>query len=165
MEDHEKVLLWNHILVQAYGTSDLTDRKNLPADPEGHAFFEAIDSAFCATDTYVAVHHELVQYIAGWGRDMSQGYDQRGGPFGPKHNHFVRRAFSAFIETLRVAIKTGKLRYHDPERIMFGCFVVPKWLIDKYMDEAHREAINRNKLWDEQPSMRQYMRNDSQVNP
>ena len=159
-EANDRARLWDHILVRTYGTSNLNGLKHLPPDPEAHAFFQSVDAAFTDCDKMsgcVPIHRELVQYLAGWGRDMSQGYEQHGGPIGPKPNHFMRRAFDGFVETLRRAIKLNQLLYFDDNRVMYGCFVVPQWFIEKYLDEARREAEYLNDLWDSEPGCRPFM--------
>ena len=62
-----------------------------------------------------------------------------------------------FIQTLRDAIKKDRLNYVD-DRVMFGCFEVPRWLIEKYINEAQREAEHLNNFWDERPAMRDFLR-------
>lgn len=155
--------LWDHILVQAYGTSDLSSLKHLPEDPEGHAFFLAVEAAFASNTTRikdaVPVDRELVMYMAGWGRDTTRGQLQRGGPIGHRHNHFIRRALKAFLQTLRDAIKYGYLRY-DSDRALYGCFTVPQWMIDTFMAEAQDQAEHINTMWDKHPSVRHYIRTD-----
>lgn len=155
-EAQDLARLWDHILIQVYGTSNLASLKHLPPDPEGHALFQIVDAAFTDCNKMsgcVPVHRELVQYLAGWGRDMSQGYHQQGGPIGSRPNHFMRRAFRGFVETLKLAIVSNQLRHLDDNRIMYGCFVVPQWLIDKCLDEAQTNAAYLNKLWDEGGSL------------
>ncbi|HEV8677485.1 MAG TPA: hypothetical protein VN701_01490 [Candidatus Paceibacterota bacterium] len=160
-EEADKQRLWNHILVHAYGTADLGQVKKLPYDPEGHAFFYAISKAYTPCDNMrgsVPVDQELVEYLAGWARDTSQGYDEKGGPLGPHENHFVLRAFNGFIRTLRKAVMLNQLRYFADGQIMYGCFVLPQWLIDKYMDEARESAERDNEDWDEDPDLRYLVR-------
>lgn len=161
-EQADKRRLWDHILVQVYGTTDLGEVKARYQDPEGHAFFMVLDMAFSSSDKMqgcVPVHRELVQYMAGWGRDVSKGYDERGGPLGPKANHFVKRGFDGFIETLRNAVKKNQLRYHDKDRVMYGCFVLPQWLLDKYLNEAQEQAEYLNEEWDkDSPGFRDFLR-------
>ena len=158
-EAADKLRLWNHILVLSYGTTDLSKVRH-SRDPEGRAFFVAMDMAFASSgkmNDCVPVHRELVQYLAGWCRDTSQGYDEKGGPIGPNPNHFVRRAMDGFIQTLRQAVKRNQLSYVD-DRILYGCFEVPRWLVEKYVDEAQRDAEHQNRLWDERPTMRDFLR-------
>jgi hypothetical protein len=156
----DKRRLWQHIFVNAYGTSDLSTLKHAPPDPEGYAFFLAIDSAYTECDKMrgnVPVDRQLVQYLAGWARDTARGYDQRPGT----DNHFVNRALEGFISTLRDAIKRGQLRDYGDGRLLYGCFTVPQWLVDKYMDEAHEEASHLNKLWDEDSYLQDFIRHAS----
>lgn len=148
-----EIRLWNHILMQQYGTTDLASLKNEPQDAEGYAFFRAIDSAFCPMPNIyeVTVKPELIQYLAGWCRDTVKGYYQSGGPIGEKPNHFVRRAFLAFMYTLREAVMCGKFRYYEPDRPMYGCFTLPQWFIDECISDAHEEALLWNEMYVEDP--------------
>jgi len=151
-DDVDTIRLWNHVLVQVYGTSDLSLLKTLPPDPEAHAFFEAIEQAFSATpdsrcdDGCVPVHQHLASYMASWGRQITNGYDEKGGAIGEGYNHHIRRAFSGFVETLRNAIKLNNLRHFSDGRVMFGCFVLPTWIIEKYLDEVQEEAEHVNQM-------------------
>jgi hypothetical protein len=162
-EEADKQRLWNHILKLAYGTMDMGEVKIVRPDPEGHAFFLAIESAFTRCDTMrgcVPVDQELVAYLAGWGRNITYGSDEKGGARGPRRNHFVSRAFDGFIQTLRRAVMTNQLRYFEDGRIMYGCFLLPQWLIDKYMDEARKDAEHMNSVWDEDPHLRYILRQE-----
>ena len=159
-EDQDGARLWEHILVQTYGTTDLIDLEHLPLYPEAHAFFQAIDAAFTSSDKMhgrVPVDRELLQYMAAWGRDMAQGYEEKGGPIGAHANHCLRRAFRGFVETLREAIKLNKIRSIGEGRVMYGCFVVPLWLVRKYLNEAQADAEYLNKLWENEPGCRQFI--------
>ncbi|MDB5225160.1 MAG: hypothetical protein JWL87_112 [Candidatus Adlerbacteria bacterium] len=148
--------LWDYVLVQEYGTADLSSLKELPPDPLGKAFFSAIEKAF-ATKDFVPVDAQLVSYMAAWARDVAKGHDRRGGPLLPDHNHCVEWAFNAFIHTLIRAIEYGQVRYYDETRIMYGCFVLPQWLIDMCMDEVQERAERRNEEWDNDPISRPYI--------
>ncbi len=163
-EEADRRRLWNDILFQVYGTLDLSTLKTtLPPDPEGHALFRAIDMAFtpCGKMTgCIPVHHQLVQYLAGWARDITKGYEQHGGPFdNPRHNHFALRAFRGFIHSLEWAVRHNALTCYEEGRWLYGSFVVPAWFIDKCMDRIYEEAVHQNKMWDEHPSFREYLQN------
>lgn len=159
-----KQRLWSEVLRQVYGTTDLSTVTYVPpSELEAHAFFLLIDHAFGQNQKksgYIPVERELVQYLAGWGRDVTRGYEQSGGPFDtPKHNHFIRRAYNAFYQTLRRAVQHGELRYFPEEnRALYGNFVVPQWLIDQFMDELREQAEHDNSLWDESESWRDFFR-------
>src|SRR4051812_20186390 len=87
LEEDEKKRFWDDILLRTYGTTDISQVKDKKyRDLEGHAFFLAIDAAFTSCDKmhgYVPVDRELVQYMAGWGRDTTRGCNMVGGPIRP----------------------------------------------------------------------------------
>ncbi len=157
-----KKRLWNDLLLKTYGTTDLRDQEHMQPDPEAHAFFAIVDAAFTPCDKMqgcVPVSRELVQYLAGWARDFSRGWEQRGGPFDtPRHNHFVSRAFNGFYETLTRAVKHGELRDYGQDRTMYGGLTLPQWFISQCIDELHEEALHCNKLWDESENWHETLR-------
>ena len=155
--DAVKRRLWDHILVQTYGTSDLSTLKELPPDPLGHAFFWAVEMAF-ATDDNVPISGELVKYMAAWSRSIARGDDERGGPFGEDHNHCIEWAFNGFLNSLIRAIEHGQVKCRDGGGVFYNAFPIPQWLVDMCMENVRERAERWNKDWDENPNSRPYIR-------
>ncbi|MDE1945361.1 MAG: hypothetical protein KGI03_03775 [Patescibacteria group bacterium] len=130
-------------------------------DLEAVAFFSAIDAAFTPTGSEmqgcVPIHHELVQYLAGWCSSVARGSPQQGGP---STNHFLGRALNGFISTLYEAVWRGRI-WRDSDNVShFGCLKIPVWFILHCMDILQTQAEYENKMWDAQPSMRDYLRSE-----
>ena len=159
-EERDAKRLWDFLLQQVYGTDDFRSIENPQnQDREAHAFFLAMDYAFAGSSgrgsDIFPIHRELVQYLAGWCRDSTNlrfHYPMTGGPVGEydSRNHFLARAFEAFIQTLRQAIKADPRRY-AVDRPMFGCLELPKWLVDKYIAEGQMEAEHIRNLQKKYP--------------
>ena len=152
-EQRDKERLWNDLLMLTWETTDLSKVHMRPTENRtAYAFFVLMDAAFTDCEKMrgiVPIHRELVQYMAGWGRDAAESGDiSGGGPVGADKDHMFSRAFDGFIKTIEYAVKHGGLRYFEDGRILIGCLTLPKWIVEKYMDEAQEEAEHLNGLWD-----------------
>jgi hypothetical protein len=151
--------LWEHILNSCFQTTDVGHVRATEklADPEGYAFFEAIDAAFSRSDKMngrIPVDQRLVQYIASWARASVKKEDLSGG----RNEHCVRRAMDGFIQTLHAAVQHNQLRYFEDGRVLYGCFEVPKWFIEETLEMVQVQALYENSLWDEDDGWKEYFR-------
>ncbi len=143
--------MWEHLLRNASGTTDI-ESTFWKSHDEGYALFVAVEAAFATVPdrSFVSnVDPILVQYLAGWCRQTTEGYPQNGGAIGVKRNHFVRRAFRAFVQTIAQAVKYGDIRYVETDRPMFGCLTIPQWFVDICMSDVQEEAERCNQLIEE----------------
>lgn len=140
-EEADKQRLWDYI--EARHASDT--RCKVPELREANALILAIDEAFTPTQQlgyFVPVYYQLVQYLAGWNREMlADGGTLRGKVRGKpgEANHFLARAFSAFVVTLAEGVRQDRLG-HFEGKAMFGCFPLPDWFVEKYETEMRQRA-------------------------
>ena len=142
--EENKQRFWRYLEGRVDSYPPHRGRKNRAA----FALFSALSEAFTDCDKMsglVPVHRELVQYLAGYATECLEG-EPEGGVIHPNANHFLKRSYDGFFETVRGAIKEKQLRHFEDGRILYGCLELPKWLVDFYANEAAQEAENLRKI-------------------
>jgi hypothetical protein len=136
-DEADKQRFWEHLVaLQDYEHSRCTN----PEFREAYALIMAIDSAFTPQNElgyFVPVYYELLQYIAGWNREMLVSGSMGGKVRGPggEVNHFLARAFNAFIQTLAEGVRKNLLTRFDG-KVLYGCLLLPDWFVEKYEAEV-----------------------------
>jgi len=154
-EEADKQRLWEYIAAR---DRDACTRCEVPELREAYALIRAIDDAFTPTRElgfFVPVYYQLLQYLAGWNREaLANGGTLCGNVRGRpgEANHFLARAFNALVVTLAEGVRQNRLSRFDG-KVMFGCFPLPDWFVEKYEAEVYRREEHTRRLRQTDPDL------------
>jgi len=109
---------------------------------------EAIDIAFTntsSTPSQMPVSREMIQYLAGYTDQLLKG-TAKGDVVGHNENHFLKRTFDGFFQTICVALKEERTHECDNGDVTFGCLVLPKWLVQECAEQVKEQAFELAKV-------------------